>query len=441
MMKPMVFPDHYLSQNATPIISNTSVAAYSSLFMIGDSLMKNQFMSLAYLKHTESFMPHNVFTTIHDAHHKDNGMEDYHTYFVRTNNFLSPYGFCDCHRDFYWMNVYENRYYVDASRNISIASIHFVGDKQPIRGQWLPNHPLFSNDSLRQPLLDEAVPVPLVNWNFTLQEYLLHIVPTFLTPKPKTILLNAGMWLNSFGDSAYADSVIAAAKSSFDRVIWKTTNCRRSQLGQSGIHRPELRVDSYMCERVECFNIDWTCDAKPDDMVDHGHFQYWVYNKINEQFMQHLDRKPLDLAVWKSKIIQVNSTESWPGPAYHGSYAIGAQAYFFVDESGNLRHFQHAANDANTTVNSCIGVIEHKGFVIWSVAQLSDAVISGASIKDECREGSLVRGNGKAVYVIQNNTLRAFSSVGSFTARGHDFSEVTIRSSWLLNHMRTGPSV
>lgn len=313
----------------------------------------------------------------------------------------------------------------------------------PLRGQWLPNHPFFSNDSLRMPVSDEVVLEPPTNWNFTIQEFLEHVVPTFdptaFPKKVKTLVLNAGMWLNSFGLPSYALSVIESARKSFDRVIWKTTNCRRKHLGMAGIFREEVKIDSFMCSMLECFNFDWTCNLKHDDLVDEGHFVPWVYDKINEQFMEHMERQPLDKAKWQFKIIQVNSTAEWPPLPLEGqSLPEGTPVFFFVDESGNLRLFSTGNSRA---ANSCVGVLDNRGVVVWTIERLSRAILSGAVIKDECHDQSLVKGAGKAVFLVENNTLRAFTSLAAFVARGFDFENVRLRDEWLLLRMRRGANI
>lgn len=252
-----------------------------------------------------------------------------------------PTEYCDCHCDYYWLNVYENRYFSDPSRNISINYIMFIGDKLPLRGQWLPTHPVLSNDSLRAIVTDDKVLSPLVQWNYTLYEYLSDIVPTIPThgSSRRILLLNQNMWLNQFRRADYADSVIATAQRTFSRVIWKTTNCRRSELGNHGLYRKERRVDEYMCLRLECFDIDWTCHLQPEDHVDEGHFQGWVYDRINEQLVHHLARSPLPHTL-RRKVIRVSATETWPGAPYNARLIVGAKVLFFVDESGNLRLFK-----------------------------------------------------------------------------------------------------
>jgi hypothetical protein len=90
------------------------------LLMIGDSLTRYQYLSLAYtLRHRrppEVSMYPNMIENTHDG---------WENFFMETNGNLAPYEDCDC--SYYDGRFFEHRRYYDKHMNISVTYIMFRG--------------------------------------------------------------------------------------------------------------------------------------------------------------------------------------------------------------------------------------------------------------------------------------------------------------------------
>ena len=88
------------------------------IIMIGDSLMRFQYLSLVY------FLRHNrgIDNNMDPNMINEKGWGSWQDYFRGTSSLLAPYEYCDCFRKNYencpWM---ENRYYIDNTHKLFVT--------------------------------------------------------------------------------------------------------------------------------------------------------------------------------------------------------------------------------------------------------------------------------------------------------------------------------
>ena len=117
-----------------------------NIVMVGDSLMRYQYLSLVYLAHTRKLYPENAKPSIL----WEKGFDSWVQFFNASNLLLYPNEYCDCFRTTL-LEACENRYYYQRERNISISYIAYMGDEvgPKVHGHWSPrsnetNHKYFA---------------------------------------------------------------------------------------------------------------------------------------------------------------------------------------------------------------------------------------------------------------------------------------------------------
>ena len=294
-------------QNLTESLSN------QHLVMIGDSIMRQQYLSLVYLLRNKTY-------SVGDYNPDNpNGLYDH---YVRTNEDLKPYEFCDCYRSIgvNFDTYCENRYYADPIHNISVTYLQFFG--KDLFGHWFDSG---DYDSFRQPRLR-----PLkVMWRLSIQDTIRNMLSKFT--QPVTLLMinydrwefsphrKPFVWNNELSDAVYETSMALLGlpsalspsdkqkseekkevveeeykdghkrkgNSSRHKFIWKTTTHARSDFESAHNSAPLDARDSYMCSKgyVKCFNISWTTRLSNDAYADHIHFKEVISDMINLQFL------------------------------------------------------------------------------------------------------------------------------------------------------------
>jgi len=201
--------------------------ANTSIVMVGDSLMRYQYLSLTfYLRHRQfphpDARPHLLL---------EKSWADWHAFMHGGTKLLAPNELCDCYRDdaYNFDAIYENRYYRDGDRNTSVSFFSYVGDWFSMKGRWRPGGEEH-NDTRREPPLFYDPP----RWEYKrLDAFLSSFLPA-LRPEPSVLVLNSGLWHDTLDDQHIALSVARAALAVADAVVWKTTNCRLSQVCLEG---------------------------------------------------------------------------------------------------------------------------------------------------------------------------------------------------------------
>lgn len=297
------------------------------LVIVGDSLLRYQYLSLVYLIHNGTFYPNDERPNM-VLEHSFSGAKQWLDFFEFGNRLFYPHEHCDCFRTASPLappkgsDVYENRYYRNEARNISITFLQYFGDGSWFTGHWKPAD---SNGTAPYKAPDPKYMKP--SWKYTKVEDLLKNIASKLEPRPTALLINAGAHGNNYMSAAHRNSVFGTAKSLFERVIWKTSSPRmdRSVVGTA---------DAVVCAHpgIECLNLNWTAHLTPADYTDKLHFFSRGYTNIDIQLITQLITKQkvvysLMDTVYKGSIVQVE----------HSNGTVAAPMHFLVDAEGLLR--------------------------------------------------------------------------------------------------------
>lgn len=302
-------------KNLTESLSN------QHLVMIGDSIMRQQYLSLAYLLRNKTYTDVNS--------HLDNG---WYEHFIHTNEQLQPYEFCDCYREngYNYDSYCENRFYSDPAHNISVTYLQFFG--KDLFGHWFDEG---DYDSFREP---RKQPFKIL-WRLSIQDTITNMLSKF-THKVTLLMINFDhwefsphrkpfLWDNALSDVVYEASVAVLGrgnrvpemvmhgkadsdqlsepnhehsrnkedekghkrekKSKFNshKIIWKTATQARSDFESSHNSTTLDERDNYMCSKefVHCFNMKWTTQLPFESYIDHIHFKEDIADVINLQFL------------------------------------------------------------------------------------------------------------------------------------------------------------
>lgn len=396
----------------------SDLANNQSIVMVGDSLMRYQYLSLVHLVHFDKFVDYHVRPNILLVMTYDNWI----SYYRNSTELFGGSEHCDCYRGEHPKNFsdgFENRYYYNEKRNISITYIMYFGDMQQVQGHWLPE--LKDRDCFRTPSEYYIPPI----WSYpTIQEALVNIVAK-ISPAPTVMLLNAGFHHNKYDDPAHAQSVAEIASIVAPRVMWKTTN------GRVEPRQDELsETDKRMCafDELECFNIGWSLSAHPSTYADNIHFMPQMYSLINMQFLRQLtENTPVLYKAMPNELRGSLISVAHSNP----------KMYKYVDHFGYLREVNPPANfqseAACEALNKRVAAdTVAKKLLIKSPKSLTNTLV-GPPIEDLCAylgvcsrfEGHVVQGkSSKSIYLVQNCTKREFQSGKAFIARGFSFKKI-----------------
>mmetsp|Transcript_62411 Transcript_62411/g.122794 ORF Transcript_62411/g.122794 Transcript_62411/m.122794 type:complete len:431 (-) Transcript_62411:86-1378(-) len=372
------------------------------IIMVGDSLMRYQYLSLAYLARTGNF-PEAESGNDQITFVSDKSWEDYYQY---TNRLLAPYEIIDYYRPA--TNLIEDhhremRYYRDDARNISLYYARYFGDSVSIRGLIRPNP-----DSGLMERSDSE-------WTFTAIHEFLGNVSELFSPRPNTLVLNAGFHSHRYDLTEVREVVAKTALEYFDRVFWKTTNFPMDKLSQED-DKPH---DLAMCAMagIECFDLKWTSILEQKDMVDLLHFQPQIYADMNIQFIELLRRNPIPqfhLSEHKGAIIKVSDPSN-------------SELVFISDTSGRLW-----LNEDLGGLTNCTGLLAAKmpQYQINKSELLTH--IAAGTITDACSWEKKMFGlvlretNGRSIFLFENGFRREFQSFDAFVKMGLDLDQVKV---------------
>ena len=182
------------------------------IVMIGDSLMRYQYLSLVHLVELNHF---------YENRNETNNIffvptwKNWFDYYNASTAMFGPNEHCDCFRasgrllDVYQTTV-ENRFYSNFERNISITYLNYFGDYMPVHGHWRPGNN--DSDTLRSP---HQRSIPLL-WSYANVTETIVNIAAKLSPKPSVLLLNAGFHANNYEHMEHVKNVSSVALKLFD---------------------------------------------------------------------------------------------------------------------------------------------------------------------------------------------------------------------------------
>jgi hypothetical protein len=260
------------------------------LIFLGDSITRYQYLDLLHLlTHSEYLVDTPTFNIINE-----HTFPDFNIFYNRTNGLFAPYEKCDCFRDNSLHNEkfeFENRYYYNPTKNLSLSYIMFSGRYDTIKGHWCDTGDL---EQYRDPVtwyypeFWSGLFVDKMDWLMSISPYKEHI-----------LLMNVGHHpLRSFSDADSAVRTVKLARDKFNTFIWKTTTYGINQLHSrshddaicaapaSGSMRKGARRAS--SNTTQCLDLSWTKGLNASLYWDDKHFLAPVYNAINSQLIHLL---------------------------------------------------------------------------------------------------------------------------------------------------------
>jgi hypothetical protein len=285
------------------------------IVMIGDSLMRYQYLSLAYrLRYGVWFDTFQRYynlvneRTFQNPFHKHTWGE----FLFQTNRILQPNEVCDCWRQPNTpkgqIHVIENRYYYDPVFNNSVVYLRAMGHWHPMEGRLAPAQVRKQTRDWQMRAMNDYLNLTwqYKDWSNAIRHYVRH-----LRPQPRHIIMNAGFWRHKFGwvhlkKSAPSPNdheskehwILSKDTESMLQLIektpqyhyaWKTTTYLKDQSATS------LENDILMCDRIStCFNMSFTRGVRQNLYWDNKHFYEPVYRVTNEVMLDQLGYLPKD---------------------------------------------------------------------------------------------------------------------------------------------------
>ena len=258
-----------------------------NIVMIGDSLMRYQYLSLAYfLRHGRWFDPTmKVNNLVEQPSFKNplHGGSTWKEFYLQSTRILYPNELCDCYHKSDFLRT-EHRYYLDPVYNNSIVYVQVFGHNNTIRGHV--NAP-FKQDHYDESLVNGRQ-TPFVwqedTWHDLVRNYVAR-----LDPKPDVAILNAGKWPTDFATNKELGVLL---KQSLDdagiHALWRTNTYSKMASTTKAI----LDIDEYMCDLLPCWNVSWTRRVPNDFYFDNNHFFEPIYRLLNEDMLSRLHVLP-----------------------------------------------------------------------------------------------------------------------------------------------------
>lgn len=254
------------------------------LVMIGDSVTRYQYLSLAYfLRYGYWVDPHQVTENLVHEKSFEGGWEQFYT---ETTKLLSPLEKCDCYRE-EWPNkfevdehVVENRYFFDPALNNTLVYLQAYGNKRSARLHGR----IFPQDAFRDTQLFEYNHRKtdwlwnIKDWGEAIEQYVSRLNATH-------VLMNAGLWPTDFDRNKDArDSLFQALNKTGLVGIWRTTTFENDHKQYEGGRRTDAVMPRlFGAEHV--LDVSWTKQLDEKFYWDRIHFYEPAYRVLNEELL------------------------------------------------------------------------------------------------------------------------------------------------------------
>jgi hypothetical protein len=234
---------------------------------LGDSITRFQYMTFVfYLHHGRHLADRDRPNPLRDSPLIENAVGE--KVFNFSNVILSPNEQCDCYRIAKWQPdlVFDNRYYIDASRNNSVSFILKYGSMN-VQGHWSPST-VHDTHTLE---FEYEKPRWEGNWTAAIH----HLAQ--LTPPPKYLVFNAGIHPHDLNDPMVRLSIQQALDETGIIGIFKLTTFGRNGL-ENG--RRWKYHEAAMCEMLKgrCIDYTWTRNLTRANFLDHIHLYVYLHS-------------------------------------------------------------------------------------------------------------------------------------------------------------------
>ena len=258
------------------------------LVLMGDSLTRYQYVSLAYfLRHGHWFNESKVDPHLVNEH----SYGSFEKFFEATTAELSPYERCDCYRPnkpirSIFHVVTENRYFWEPTHDNAVAFITLFGSNRRYHGSFSPEDAFHDidkykfNHSLFRP---EQLIWKMSEWHEVVEKHVAQ-----LDPKMTHVVMNAGAWKNDFASSQVAREQLTESVHQANMTsIWKTTTRGIWPPYNQQPYRGTEVSDPLMCGLADdCFNLSWTRDIYSNYSWEGRHYYEPIYRIFNEELME-----------------------------------------------------------------------------------------------------------------------------------------------------------
>ena len=277
------------------------------LAMMGDSMMRYQYLSLAYyLRYGEWFDP-----TMRENHLTNGkGFPSWNDFFNHTNTLLAPLEYCDCYRNedvVGFENTVENRYFYNPHEDDnSLVFITAFGTSHPVHGRLLPEqvaekrrhpkpyvcasplraHNSSSSSSSKKNATTTTFVWEVADWTWVLRNHV-----ALLDPRPTHVVLNAGWWGSDYHLAAHKRQRRELVQTIQDKLnmtfLWRKTTASRDHR----IPNRKRGADQYICRENppnSCIDTAWTKQIKDELYWDHIHMYEPVYRSLNEDLLERI---------------------------------------------------------------------------------------------------------------------------------------------------------
>jgi hypothetical protein len=259
------------------------------LVMVGDSLARYQYISLAYFLKTATWF--NTTGQLNLVWEKE--YRSWHHFYEHTTNLLSPNERCDCYRPKRLNQntkkiMMENRYFFDEGRDNMVVYLQALGHTVPMQGRVPAETALYniSGSTFVHEWTNHTWAYR--DWDEFVQNYISNLVP-----KPTHAILNAGAHEHSFAEHGVGSRLINALKDTGILGIWKTTSYERpdpmenkTQTQGKGNKESENIMTKLFHPHI--LDVGWTSKVKLELYLDQLHFLEPVYQIMNEAMLEML---------------------------------------------------------------------------------------------------------------------------------------------------------
>ena len=129
-------------------------------------------------------------------------------------------------------------------------------------------------------------PIWSYNWTSLITEHI-----SKLTPKPKYLVFNAGLWPHDLGEAEVRESIEQALSATSIVGIYKTTTFPNRKIANPASYK-EGRHDVDVCKSMQnrCIDVSWTKNLSGSvHYVDAKHFRSHVNTAMNMQLLNLLN--------------------------------------------------------------------------------------------------------------------------------------------------------
>lgn len=314
-----VVPESNESPTAKLLASDPSTLLRDlRIVMIGDSLMRYQYLSLVYrlrfgvwfdsTRWHFNLVGQSSFTSLYHG-------RQWGEFLLQTNKLLLPYELCDCYRRPH--DIVENRYYFDPILNNSVVYMSAFGHHTNAMRGRVPYGQVHQERANRSSVFKNTgylvkgdIVWTYADWGDTILNYI-----RYLDPPPRHVVMNAGIWPHNFcvANETHAyertnSSEISATPGNNEinlstndthnllhamslvpelQFVWRTTT-----FGKNGL-RPNFECDDVMCHLLPtCVNVSFTRHLQPEIYWDQNHVQEPGYRAVNEIMLDKLGYLP-----------------------------------------------------------------------------------------------------------------------------------------------------